>query len=309
LTDMKEEFVSIQIVTWNSEGFIQPCLESILNQSYKNFRVLVLDNASTDRTQEIIQRYSSRLDYIPLRNNTGFSHGHNVGFSLAKAEYILVMNPDVILTPTYLEKIMEAIQSDPRVGAAGGKLYRWNGHQTSTSIDSMGIQFHPYKRVFSDCTLDGTKPREVFGISGACALYRRRMLEDVKLGNEYFDEDFFAYFEDVDLAWHARSLGWKAMVIPDAVAYHYRHAAQQGVFQFVRNLGFRNRYFVLIKNDSLKDIFKVLPIFILFEFLRHVKLFFTSPRLLLQWAVILKYIPRMLKKRRLIQQKQAKHAT
>lgn len=300
---LTNELISVNIVTWNSETFIKPCLESVLSQTYKNCRILVIDNASTDQTNEIVKGYRSSLRYIQLDRNTGFSHAHNIGFAEARGDYILVMNPDVILTPTYLEKAIEVMKSDLRVGAIGGKLYRGNGQEPSGAIDSTGIRFHPFKRVFSDCVSDDQEQREVFGVSGACALYRREVLEDTKTGSEYFDEDFFAYYEDVDLAWRARSLGWKAICVPEAVAYHYRTAAQKDTSKLVKDLIFRNRYFVLIKNDSLFDLLRVLPIFLLFEFLRHGKFLLTSPLQLLQWKEIAKQWPKMLEKRRMIQQK------
>lgn len=297
-----QRLVSIQIVTWNSEAFIEKCLAAVFTQSYKTYQVLVLDNASTDRTREVIQTYGSAVAYIPFHHNTGFSHAHNVGFALAQGNYILVMNPDVILTPTYLEKVLAGMQANTRTGAVAGKLYRWPQH-SPPPIDSTGIQLHRYKRVFSDSTVDLQEPREIFGVTGACALYNRQMLEEVKIGNEYFDEDFFAYYEDVDLAWRARRLGWKAVCVPDAVAYHRRGAAQIGVPLSVRRLMFRNRYFVLLKNDTCTDVARVLPVFLLFESLRHLKLLVTVPRLLLQWPVIIQYLPVMLRKRRLIREK------
>lgn len=302
------ELISINIVTWNSEAVIKPCLESVLNQTYKNCRILVIDNASTDQTNKIVEGYRSSLRYIQLDRNTGFSHAHNIGFAEARSDYILVMNPDVILTPPYLEKAMEVMRSDSRIGAIGGKLYRWNDGPSGT-IDSTGIRFHPFKRVFSDCTSDDQGQREVFGVTGACALYRRKMLEDVKVGHEIFDEALFAYFEDVDLAWRARALGWKSILEPQAIAYHCRYAARKDASPRVQSLIFRNRYLVLIKNDSFGDILKVLPIFLLLEFLRVGKYLLTTPRLLLQWAEVIKYIPEILKKRKLIQQKRAEHAT
>lgn len=130
---MKQEPVSIQIVTWNSEAVIRPCLESVLSQTYKNCRILVIDNASTDQTNEIVKGYRSSLRYIPLERNTGFSHAHNIGFAEAQSDYILVMNPDVILTPIYLEKVIEVMRSDSRIGTIGGKLYRWNSGPSGSS--------------------------------------------------------------------------------------------------------------------------------------------------------------------------------
>jgi GT2 family glycosyltransferase len=298
-----QELVSIQIVTWNSEAFIDKCLAAVFKQSYTTLQVLVLDNASTDRTEQIVQSYGSAVAYVRFDHNTGFSQAHNIGFSLAKGNYILVMNPDVLLTPTYVEKVVAAMRAAAHIGAVAGKLYRWPQYGVPTPIDSTGIQFHRYKRVFDDSTIDVQELREIFGVTGACALYNRQMLEAVKIKNEYFDEDFFAYYEDVDLAWRARRLGWKSLCVPDAIAYHHRGAAQTAVPLAVRRLIFRNRYLVLLKNDSFTDVAKVLPVFLLFEGLRHLKVLVTLPSLLLQWPIIVKYLPVMLRKRRLMREK------
>src|SRR5439155_16165933 len=137
------------------------------------------------------------------------------------SEYVLVLNPDTVLRPNFIEELIHALDARPDAASASGKLLRMD----STTIDSTGIvmlrsQRHLDRGADEPDIGQFDKPEDIFGASGAAAMYRRPALEDARIDDEYFDEDFFAYREDADLAWRLRLLGWNSIYVPSAVALH-----------------------------------------------------------------------------------------
>ncbi|MCX7779141.1 MAG: glycosyltransferase family 2 protein [Patescibacteria group bacterium] len=265
--------VAIQIVTWNSLKFLPDCLKAIKAQTYQNFSILIIDNASQDGTREYLQKNFPEINILRNNRNLGFATAHNRGLRLNQGDdYILVINPDIILEKDWLEKILPIIEEDREIGAIGGKLlkiytsdFELEEKVKTKIIDSTGLKIFKSRRVIDrgegelDCG-QYNKKEEVFGLSGACVLYRRQALEDIKIiinkkksntnpqiskdeylcekfiidgkvkreCGEYFDEDFFSYKEDVDLSWRLRLRGWKIFYYPQAIAYHYRQVYSQG---------------------------------------------------------------------------------
>ena len=238
--------LSVHIVTWNSMRFLPDLLKSIMDQTYRDFNVLVIDNASTDGVEAFLREHYPDISFIRNARNLGFSAAHNQGIRYAvehwphtelQEHFILLTNPDVLLTSTFLEELVSASASHPEVGSFGGKLLRAFGENLgdevfqeivrSDRIDSVGLNPHR-NRTVTDCgagELDEgqyEQQKKVFGISGALVLLRASALEEVRFGEEILDHDFFAYKEDVDLAWRLQHAGWDALYVPRAVAYHYR---------------------------------------------------------------------------------------
>jgi len=251
--------VSVTIVSYNSRAWIGPCLDSVLGQEGVSLEVIVVDNASTDGTQEVLEKYQDRACVIYHGQNTGFAAGQNLAIRSSSGDWVLTLNPDVLLTPEFARTLVEACQRDPRVGAGCGKLLRIRPDFTfyqERRIDSVGIYFSPSLRHFDrgwNDPDDGRYDREeyVCGASGAAALYRRAMIEDVSVNEEFFDEQFFSYREDADVAWRAQLLGWRCLYTPDAVAWHVRRltaANRRGVSQTVNMHSVKNRFLMRIKN-------------------------------------------------------------
>ena len=218
--------VSVIIVTWNNVDEIAACLETVKSQSYRSLEVIVIDNASHDGTADVVAKDFPHVQLHRNGTNVGFSRGCNQGIDQTQGDFLLFLNPDVRLNPTYVERLLEGLESDPSVGSAGGKIYleatdpKW--------LDSTGIlldkaRWHPHDRGHGQLDNGQYNQQEhVFGITAAAALYRRQTLEECRVGGEIFDEDFFAYYEDADLAWRAQLLGWRALYVPEAVDYHPR---------------------------------------------------------------------------------------
>jgi GT2 family glycosyltransferase len=171
------------------------------------------------------------------------------------------VNPDVILQPDFIGQLVSAAALDSRIGAVCGKLLRWapGSHAELTSvIDCLGMYFTRNLRHLdrgAEQADHGQYERAeyVFGASGAAALYRRTMVEDISVEGQFFDEDFFAYREDADLAWRAQILGWKCLYTPAAVGWHVRRVTperRESLPHLINWHSVKNRFLMRIKNCS-----------------------------------------------------------
>ena len=259
--------VVVSIVTYNSGRHLRACLESLAGQSFPDFGISIFDNASTDSTAEIIEETGHGLQSVHYsKTNLGFCAGHNRIIDSSESEYVLVLNPDVLLDPRFIEVLVREMDRDPSAGAATGKLYRWHGagdpsgtahpFRRPGELDSTGIYFTRNQRHFDRGSgeIDGgqyDKTEYVFGASGAAAFYRRKMLEEIRTGREVFDESFFAYREDADLAWRAQWIGWRCRYVPEATGFHERKVfptKRAAVARAVNVHSFKNRFLLRIKN-------------------------------------------------------------
>lgn len=251
--------VLVSLVTHNSERFLERCVESVLAQTVP-VRVKVFDNASQDSTLEIVRR--RRLDVVECRQNCGFSLGHNENLRNEDFDAALILNPDVLLQAGHLEQLAKALEEVAGAGMAGGKLYRMDARgrlilrHGRPILDSAGIFFTPSQRHFDrgngEEDLGQYDRRQLlFGITGAAVLCKKAMLEDTRIGDEYFDEDFFTYREDADLAWRAQLRGWQAVYEPKAVALHEREvipSRRRQLSPLVNYHSLKNRYLMRMKN-------------------------------------------------------------
>jgi GT2 family glycosyltransferase len=251
--------VAVTIVTYNSGRYIRRCLESVFAQEGPPLETVVVDNASSDDTCAVLREFEDRLHIVTNSENTGFAAAQNQAIQLTAADWILTLNPDVRLTPGFLRNLLSFADLDPQVGTVCGKLLAMNehGHVPSPPVfDSTGIYFTPNLRHFdrgSRMPDTGQYDRfeYVFGASGAAALYRRAMIDEVSIGGEFFDSDFFAYREDADVAWRAQLLGWKCLYVPAAVGYHVRSVLpsnRRSVSPLINMHSVKNRFLMRIKN-------------------------------------------------------------
>ena len=251
--------VSILTTTYNSAAHLKACLESILQQEFSDREIIVIDNASSDGTREILREFETRARVIYNDTNRGFSGGQNQAIKHARGDWMLSLNPDVLLNTNFISKLVEAGESDARIGTVCGKLLRWGANEERTNvIDSTGIYFLPNLRHLdrgSDQVDHGQyeMPEYVFGATGAAALYRRAMIEDISVGGEFFDDDFFAYREDADVAWRAQLMGWSCLYTPQAVAWHVRRVTPERFKQLpdeINRHSIKNRFLMRAKNIS-----------------------------------------------------------
>ena len=251
--------VSVTVVTYNSGRFIRRCLESVLEQNYPLLEVIVVDNASADGTTDILERFERRCLVVYNERNIGFAAAQNQAISLSRGNWVLTLNPDVLLLSNFVGRLMEAAAIDPDAGTVCGKLLLADAafeNEGAQRLDSTGMYFTPMLRHKDrGCmqTNNGHYSRieYVFGATAAAACYRRAMIEDISVRGEFFDSDFFTYREDADVAWRAQLLGWKCIFQPHAVAYHVR-ALRPGMRSELPPLinmhSVKNRFLMRIKN-------------------------------------------------------------
>jgi GT2 family glycosyltransferase len=254
--------VLVSIVSHNSGRHLKSCLEGLKAQVPREFRIVLWDNASRDETRSIVEDYRGTLDFFHIsEKNIGFCEAHNRLIRSAASDYVLVLNPDVILAPGFVSKMIQVMDQDPSAGSATGKLYRQTAEDPTRSLDekildSTGIYFTPAQRHFDRGSNEidvgqYEKPEYVFGPSGAAAFYRRTMLEDIRDGTDFFDESFFAYREDADLAWRSQWMGWRCRYVPEAIAFHERQVLPENrsTLPGVINMhSFKNRFLLRVKN-------------------------------------------------------------
>jgi GT2 family glycosyltransferase len=250
--------VSIVVVTYDSELWIERCLSSALRQTYRPIELVIIDNASSDSTLARVEAIAPEARLVRNQTNTGFAGGHNQGIRMTRGEFYLALNPDVEMEPEFLAELVRAARSDLRVGSVSGKLLRPPEADGHRRVDSTGIYMTPGLRHLDRGSgeIDRgqyERPQRVFGASGAAALYRRAMLVDVALDGEFFDEDFFAYREDADLAWRAQLRGWSAVYAPTALATHVRRVLPERRHELppaINMHSVKNRYLLRVKNQA-----------------------------------------------------------
>ena len=247
------------IVTHNSAPFIRHCLTHLLETHQPAPPIVIVDNASSDNTRAILSEFASRAQIVLNPQNTGFAAAQNHAIALTHTPWVLVLNPDVRLTVGFVSQLLAAAQYHPRIGTVCGKLLALGPDfqiPANPVLDSTGIYFTPELRHFDRGSRQPdqgqyNRVEYVFGATGAAALYRREMIEDVSIHGQFFDEDFFAYREDADVAWRAQLLGWRCVYTPEAVAYHVRSVLptnRRQVSVLVNYHSVKNRFLMRIKN-------------------------------------------------------------
>jgi GT2 family glycosyltransferase len=254
-----KDAVSVTLVTYNSGRFIKRCLESVLEQRYPNMEVIVVDNASTDGTGDILEQFADRCRIYYNDQNIGFAAAQNQAIGLAQSEWVLTLNPDVLLLPNFIQAMVDAGNVDPKVGSVCGKLLTIRATfdlPEKQLVDSTGIYFTPMLRHLDRGSQEVDNGHYlnfeyVFGATAAAALYRRSMIEDVSILGEFFDPDFFVYREDADVAWRAQLMGWRCLYTPLARGYHVRNVLpgnRRALPPEINMHSVKNRFLMRLKN-------------------------------------------------------------
>jgi GT2 family glycosyltransferase len=247
--------VTIGLVTWNSASDVARCLDGIRGQRHQPIELLVGDNASVDGTRALLEARTTAGERRYFPTNLGFSAAHNALIRESGGTYYVTLNPDVVLDAGFVGALVEALEAEPRAGSATGKLRRAGPPGV---LDSTGIVMHRSQRHFDRGAGEIDRgqydaPGPVFGVSGAAGCYRRAMLDAVAIDGEVFDEDFFAYREDADLAWRAQLLGWDAIYVPQATATHVRRVTPErrdALPAAINRFSVRNRFLLRLKNQT-----------------------------------------------------------
>lgn len=253
--------VSVVIVTWNGLHHLQRCLPALQNQTGVTFETIVVDNGSTDGTADWIARKYPRIALERLDSNHGFAAANNLGFRLTRADLVATLNNDAVPDPDWLQSLAQAAREHPEAGSFASRIVL---DRDPNIIDSAGVvtdvlgiawDRHNAEPVGSD------EAGEVFGACAGAALYRRVLLHET----EGFDPSFFAYLEDVDLAWRARWLGWTARYVPQARVVHAHSATgtEESPFKTF-HLG-RNKVWTIAKNHPTRALLVYGPLLVAYD--------------------------------------------
>lgn len=211
--------VTVVIVNWNGDRFIEQCLQSLLAQTVTPFEIILLDNASTDGSLDIVRKYPS-VKLMALDTNTGFARGNNLAIASAdpSVEWIALLNPDAFADPNWLKNLLSAAKNHPQVSVFGCKQINAGNPQI---LDGEGDAYHLSGLVWrtgfgNPISTQGHVDCRIFSPCAAAALYRRSALLEVA----GFDEDYFCYVEDVDLGFRLRLAGHQCLYIPSAIVHH-----------------------------------------------------------------------------------------
>ena len=241
-----ESTVTVVIPNWNGLHLLPACLSALGEQSISDFEIVIVDNGSTDSSVTWIRENYPGVRVLVNRENLGFAVAVNQGIGASQSKYVALLNSDTKAGRNWLASLVEAAEGDPHVGMCASKMLFADRpdviNSTGICLDLAGIAWDCRGGEADDDAEQDLQ--EVFGPCGGAALYRRTMLEEIGL----FDEDFFAYLEDVDLAWRARRAGWRALYVPAArVLHHHSATAVEGSSFKSFHLG-RNKIWLLVKN-------------------------------------------------------------
>jgi GT2 family glycosyltransferase len=344
--------LSIQLVVRNEEKYLPFLLASLKRQTFKDFEIICIDNASTDKTEEIIKKEldGSGIKYTILKNeeNIGFSGGHNQAYKISSSPYILLQNADMFLMPDCLQKMVEFLDIHTSAVAIAPRLMRWNFERAraaqmngsepvdaakegfTSQVDSIGITLFRNRRALEWLTKQEwakdseskeirnlyDKPvKEVFGISGALAMYRKKTLDGIVSTEEnIFDSTFHSYKEDLDLAYRLQNAGHISYVLLDVVAYHDRSSAgpenlgdisalknKKRQSYFTRFYSYKNHLKTLYKNEYWQNFLMDFPFIFWYEFKKFGYLLIKDPRILfLGWIEIIREFPKIRLARKIV---------
>ncbi|GAC1414246.1 MAG: glycosyltransferase family 2 protein [Candidatus Doudnabacteria bacterium] len=321
--------LSINLLRWNTPWQdIHKVIDAVLAQDYRDYELVYSENA--DSNQPVLiglikQTYPNHPNLRIVNNggNLGYAGGQNKFFKETPSDLLMVLNPDAILKENFLSEMVKAFE-DPAVGFATGKMIKPEKNKKGEwVIDGTGIIIFKSRRARERGQLEEDHGQydsdvNVFGISGSAAIYRKSALEAVKIKDEYFDSDFFAYWEDLDLSWRLRLQGFNAKYVPSALVYHTRAVGvspggykkltvfvrHHSNFSLnVRRWNWRNHLFAIIKNDFGWSFWKSSPLIIGRELAMLGFIIIFEPRTLGAIPIFLKLLPKMIQKRKIIQSK------
>ena len=253
--------VSVIIVNYNAGKHLHRCLQALLTQSFQDFEVLLVDNASTDQSLESLPP-SNKVSVIKLEKNVGFAAANNLAAKRAQGTWLALLNPDAFPEKNWLEMMMRAIGNYPQFSMFGSTQICANQPDL---IDGSGDLYHilgiPMRGNYRRSTRALPQTGEVFAPCAAAALYKTE--DFLTVGG--FDEQFFCYCEDVDLAFRLRLEGKRCLQVKEAVVHHIGSAITKKSGSFSRYYGIRNRFLVFIKNMPMPLLIPLLPLHLMFQ--------------------------------------------
>jgi GT2 family glycosyltransferase len=253
--------IAVIIVNYNGQRQLTACIEELLNASFHQEQIVVVDNGSTDNSIDIVRSAYPEIQLIALKKNVGFGPANNSAIEATDSDYVLLVNNDTLVTRDFVSGLVACMNTDSSVAAVQSLALTFHSPHR---IDSFGSYFTPTgfldHNEFGKLFNPNSKPmscREVFSAKAACIMLRRRALQDVGL----FDHDFFLYFEETDLCWRMWLRGFRVRACGSSIVFHKGGATSRKLqSELIIYQSFKNRITSLLKNLELKSIILVLPI-------------------------------------------------
>jgi GT2 family glycosyltransferase len=218
--------ISFIIVNWNTKGLLGECLDSILKTvEALTHEIIVVDNASSDGSVEMLRQQYPQVKIIANRENRGFGAANNQGFAVMQGRYALMINTDAVLTAGAVGKLWNFAEANPRAAIVCGQLLNADGSKQNsvasfptmlTLVANTSLLEYLFPRKYPSKRYEHTGPLEVDSAIGACMMIRKKALDEVS----FFDDRFFFFFEETDLAYAMKRAGWRIYQVPDALIYH-----------------------------------------------------------------------------------------
>jgi GT2 family glycosyltransferase len=249
--------VSVIILNWNGEEFLEVCLGSVLKQTYLNVEIVLVDNCSTDSSVGLVESKFPQVKLVRSTSNLGFAAGNNLGINHCKGEFIILLNNDTEAEPNWIKELVSVCYRRPEVGMCASKVKYL---QDKSTLNSTGVVLYRdltaiNRGIGEEDHGQYDEIRDVFCPYGAAAMYKREMLNQIGL----LDEDYFMFREEDELGWRANLTGWKCIYVPSAVVYHFRSAATEVGSTFKLYYGERNRLYTCSKYLCLPALLRTIP--------------------------------------------------
>ena len=251
--------VTIIIPNYNGKHFMEPCLKSLAEQTCKDFKILVVDNASTDGSVEYMKEEYPEIETLVLDQNYGFSKAVNVGIRHADTPYVLLLNNDTTVDPHFVREMIRAIERSRYIFSVSSKMIQmYHPEQIDSAGDLYTVIGWGICRGAGRSITNYTEDCEIFSACAGAAIYRRELFK--KIG--YFDENHFAYLEDIDVGYRAKIYGYKNVYCPSALVYHVGSGTSGSKYNaFKVKLSARNNIYVNYKNmPVLQLLLNLLPL-------------------------------------------------
>lgn len=245
---------TVIIPNWNGLELLRDCLVSLINQSYKDFGIIIVDNGSSDNSLEYIRKNFSQVRIISLNKNNGFAKAINEGVRITKSEFVVFLNNDTKTEKDWLKNLVKCADAHKEVISVNSKLLNFYNKKI---IDGVGILINEVGQARSIGWQEKDhgqydKTSYIFGATGGASLFRRK--DFIKVG--MFDENYFMYSEEVDFAFRAQFMGFKSIYCPKAVVHHKHKASAKKMPQHIEYWQYRNMVQTIIKNFPISILSK-----------------------------------------------------
>ena len=261
--ESKQPLISIIIVNFNGKLYLEKCLESLMKIDYSNYEIIVIDNNSSDDSILFLEKNYSKIIIKKLEKNNGFAYPNNLGAKLASGEFLLFLNNDTIVSPSFLSELLTTITSDSKIAICQSLLLKTNG-----DVDSSGDFVDTLGRAFSSREKNPNF-KQILSARGACMLIKKKIFFEL----EGFDEKFFVSFEDVDLGWRAWLSGYKVFVVPKSTVIHHSGKTISKLKNEIQFHSSKNTLILRLTNfETIISIKSIVALFLITFFKRFFKI-------------------------------------